>query len=190
MKARILAPLALALALAIPPAPTLAAQACGEQAARYENGKGFSFVVIRSGETRVENPLRPLTPDVNRVLEVVIGTKRATAYGPDFASLRRGGTPSAVQALLGSPIKWEAKVPALPDTLGIVAEDGAPIADLTFKLCEAPPAIAPEPPPQAAKKGSPRKAQGTKAAEGGAKAGAKPAKTPQGFSIPQGAVAE
>lgn len=186
MKARILAVLALVTA----PVPSLAAEACGEQAARYENGKGFSFAVIRAGETRVENPLRPLTPDVNQVLEVVIGAKRATAYGPDFTSLRRGGAPSAVQALLGSPIKWEAKLPVLPDTLAIVAEDGAPIAELTFKLCEAPPVVAPEPVPQAAKKAAPRKGGGTKAAQGGAKAPDKPAKTPQGFSIPQGAVAE
>lgn len=180
---------ALAITIALSPAPALALEACGEQAARYENGKGFSFAVIRAGEARVVNPLRPLTPEVTQVLEVVIGAKRATAYGPDFTSLRRGGTPAVVQAMLGAPITWEAKLPPLPDSLGIVAEDGAPLADLTFKLCEAPPAIAPEPPPQAAKKGAPRK--GTKkAAEGGGKAPAKPQKTPQGFTIPQGAVTE
>lgn len=186
MKVRALA----ALALALSPLPAMALEACGEQAARYENGKGFSFAVIRSGEVRVTNPLRPLTPEVTQVLEVVIGAKRATAYGPDFTSLRRGGTPAVVQTMLGAPISWEAKLPALPDTLGIVAEDGTQLAELAFKLCEAPPSIAPEPRPQAAKKAAPRKGAGTKAAEGGAKARPKPEKTPQGFTIPQGAVAE
>lgn len=184
MKARALA--ALALIVTIAPVPALAMEACGGQAARYENGKGFSFAVIRSGETRVVNPLRPLTPEVNQVLEVVIGAKRATAYGPDFTSLHRGGAPSVVQAMLGAPISWEAKLPALPDTLGIVGDDGTPLAELTFKLCEAPPAVVPE--PQAAKKGGPRKAGEKK--DAGAKAQAKPAKTPQGFTIPQGAVSE
>lgn len=184
---------ALALAVAVSAVPARAMEACGEQAARYENGKGFAFVVIRAGEARVVNPLRPLTPEVTQVLEVVIGAKRATAYGPDFTSLRRGGTPSVVQAMLGAPITWEPKLPALPDTLNIVSEEGTPLAELGFKLCVAPPAIAPEAAPQA-KKGAPRKG-GSKAAEGGAKTGgtkaaAKPAKTPQGFSIPQGAVAE
>ncbi|MFC6747894.1 hypothetical protein ACFQFG_27640 [Methylobacterium persicinum] len=101
-------------------------EACGVQAARYENGKGFSAAVIRAGEVRIVNPLRPLTPEVTQILEVVIGAKRATAYGPDFTSLRRGGAPQAMQAALGGPITWEAALPPLPETLGIVADDGTP----------------------------------------------------------------
>lgn len=187
-------------------------EACGDQAARYENSKGFKLSVIRAGEVRIVNPLRPLTPEVTQVLEVIIGAKRATAYGPDFSTLRRGGAPRAMQAALGAPITWEAKLPPLPETLGIVADDGAPLAELTFRLCEAPPAAAPEPvpTPQAARKGTkPRSGGGKTAASAGAgtaaenaapepsptKGRAKPApkaapKTPTGFSLPQGAIGE
>lgn len=182
----------------------VAGEACGAQAARYENGKGFTLAVIRAGEVRVVNPLRPLTPETTQVLEVVIGAKRATAYGPDFTSLRRGVAPGALQGTLGAPITWEPALPSLPDTLGIVADDGAPLAELTFRQCEAAPALAPEPAPQAARKeGKPRGASkagnrtGSKggAAGGGAKAQTKaaskpPAKTPSGFSMPQGAIGE
>ncbi len=187
--------LIMAAANAAQAAPGGAMQACGAQAARYENGQGFTLSVIRSGEVRIVNPLRPLTPEVTQVLEVAIGGKRATAYGPDFTSLRRGGSPAAMQGSLGGPITWETTLPPLPATLGIVAEDGAPLADLSFKLCETPPVLAPE--PQVAKKnGKTQKASGeggkkaqTKEAQG-KKAPAKPEKTPQGFTIPQGAVSE
>ncbi|MCJ2014016.1 hypothetical protein [Methylobacterium sp. J-076] len=173
--------------------PAGTAGACGALAARYENGKGFTLSVIRAGEVRIVNPLRPLTPEVTQVLEVVIGDKRATAYGPDFTSLRRGGPPGAIQASLGAPITWEAALPPLPDSLGIVADDGAPLAELTFRTCETRPAVAPEPVPQAARKGG--KARGAAATGDGtapaAKARPKPAaKTPGGFSMPQGAIGE
>jgi hypothetical protein len=144
-----------------------AVEPCDGQAARFESEKGFALSVIRVGEVRITNALRPLTPDVTQVLEVVIAGKRATAYGPDFGSLRRGGPPRAMQALLGGPIQWEATLPSLPGFLGIVTDDGSPLADLTFKGCEAPPAAAPEPPPVAEKKGA--RPKGTK---GAAKAGA------------------
>ncbi|MDP4024662.1 hypothetical protein Q8W71_18710 [Methylobacterium sp. NEAU 140] len=167
--------------------------ACRTQAARYEDGRGFVLIVTRLGQVRVENPLRPLTPEVTRVLQVVIGGKVATAYGADFATLRRGGTPAAVEALLGGPVRWEAELPALPDGLAIVGEDGASLGQLDFRACEAPPAV--KAPPQAAKgkgrgegkgegktgkEGRPNRAAGR---EGGAK-------TPAGFSMPQGAIGE
>lgn len=173
-------------------------EACSGQAARFENGKGFTLAVIRAGEVRIVNPLRPLTPEVTQILEVVIGAKRATAYGPDFTSLRRGGPPGAMQAALGAPITWEAALPPLPETLGIVADDGSPLAELAFRRCEAAPALAPEPAPKVAKPKNGTKSGTKSAAKTGTKSGADgagskaspPAKTPSGFSIPQGAVGE
>lgn len=178
------------------------ATACEAQAARYENGKGFILSVIRAGEVRIDNPLRPLTPDFTHVLEVVIGGKRATAFGPDYASLRRGGPPGALQNTLGAPIRWAPSLPGLPDTLGIVAEDGSVLASLAFRTCEPPPAAAPEPPPKVAKEGKPgaktagKAARAAKpAAKGQAKSDAKspakaPEKTPAGFTMPAGALPE
>jgi hypothetical protein len=181
-------------ASAAPPLPATAgslAVACEAQAARYEGGKGFSALVIRAGEVKIDNPLRPLTPDLTHVLEVVIGGKRASAYGPDYASLRRGGPPGAMQASLGAPIRWEPALPALPDSLGIVADDGTVLATLAFRACEPQPAIAPEPVPKVAK--SPAKGTGkaAKAAKAGSKAAPKAAeKTPGGFTMPSGAIPE
>lgn len=182
--------------------PTLAAAppgpACEEQAARFENGKGFSLFAIRSGEVRIDNPLRPLTPDSTSVLEVIVGGKRASLYGPDYASLRRGGPPGALQASLGAPITWAPTLPALPGQIGIVAEDGTPLASLVFRACEPAPVVAPEPPPRVAKKAAPasRKAAGAKpaaaaAGTGAAKGASKaPVKTPSGFTMPSGALPE
>ncbi|MBE7199549.1 MAG: hypothetical protein INR70_17350 [Parafilimonas terrae] len=178
------------------------AMACEAQAARYENGKGFTLSVIRAGDVRIDNPLRPLTPDFTHVLEVVIGGKRATAFGPDFTTLRRGGPPGAMQNTLGAPIRWAPSLPGLPETLGIVAEDGSVLASLTFRACEPPPAAAPEPPPKVAKEGKPgAKTAGKTArtakpgAKGQAKSEAKsqakaPEKTPAGFTMPAGALPE
>lgn len=180
-----------------PISPALA-PSCEGQAARYENGKGFSLFAIRAGEVRVNNPLRPLTPDFTHVLEVIVGGKRATAYGPDFASLRRGGAPGTKQtSLLGAPIQWAPSLPPLPDSLGIVAEDGTALATLAFRACEPPPALAPEPVPKTAKKApSPaRNSDRSKAAKPATASEAKaqskpPAKTPQGFTMPSGAIGE
>lgn len=191
-------------AFAAPPLPAAAgplAVACDAQAARYEGGKGFSALVIRAGEVKVDNPLRPLTPDLTHVLEVVIGGKRASAYGPDYASLRRGGPPGAMQGSLGAPISWEAAMPALPDSLGIVADDGTALATLTFKTCEPQPTLAPEPAPKVAK--TPVKGAGKTAGKDGTGKAAKAArtgpnksapkaaeKTPGGFTMPSGAIPE
>ena len=84
--------------------------------------------------------------------------------------------------MLGGPIRWQAELPTLPDPIAIVAEDGAPLAELTFRACEAPPAVkAPKVPKAEARKKAPRQAA--------PKAAAAP-KTPPGFSMPQGAIAE
>ncbi|MGV7031643.1 hypothetical protein [Methylobacterium symbioticum] len=191
-----------------PPDATFAAPpslACGPKAARYEGEKGFQLFVTRAGRAEVENALRPLTPEVTQVLQVTIGSKVATAYGPDLDALRRGGPPSAIEARLGSAIKWQEGLPALPDPLAIVGEDGQPLARLGFRECtEAPPVQAP--PPTATRKepkdGKPqRKAAKPQEHDGQraegevqpAKAAPKPKpgpKVPPGFTLPQGAIAE
>ncbi len=155
-------------------------QPCGGRAARFENGKGFSMVITRAGQVQTTNPLRPLTTEVNEVLQVVIGGKVATAYGPDFSTLRRGSAPSAIEAMLGGPIKWQASLPTLPKSIAIVSEDGTPLAQLAFRACEAPPAVKAPPKVQARKKAPARPAAPKAAAE----------KAPPGFSMPQGAIAE
>jgi len=179
------APVAPALAEPAPaPDPTPAAappaeQPCGTRAARYEGGKGFTMVVTRAGQVKTTNPLRPLTPEVNEVLQVVIAGKVATAYGPDFSTLRRGTAPATIEAMLGGPIRWEPSLPTLADPIAIVTEEGSTLAQLTFRACQDAPAVKAAPKPQAKKK-APVKRAAPKAAE----------KAPPGFSMPQGAIAE
>ncbi|MBP1182222.1 hypothetical protein [Methylobacterium sp. PvR107] len=155
-------------------------QPCGARAARFEGAKGFKMVVIRAGQVQTTNPLRPLTPEVNEVLLVVVAGKVATAYGPDFSTLRRGSAPAAIEAMLGGPIRWQAALPTLPDPIAIVSEEGSPLAQLAFRACEDPPAVKTAPKPVARKKSPARHAAPKAAAE----------KTPPGFSMPQGAIAE
>ncbi|GJE48053.1 hypothetical protein GOFOIKOB_1078 [Methylobacterium tardum] len=155
-------------------------QPCGARAARFEGAKGFKMVVTRAGQVRTTNPLRPLTPEVSEVLLVVVGGKVATAYGPDFSTLRRGSAPAAIEAMLGGPIRWQAALPTLPDPIAIVSEEGSPLAELSFRACEDPPAVKAAQKPVARKKSPARHAAPKAAAE----------KTPPGFSMPQGAIAE
>lgn len=166
----------------ISPAPAAPPQEqpCGAAAARFESGKGFKMVITRAGRISTTNPLRPLTPEVNEVLQVVIGRKVATAYGPDFTTLRRGSAPAAVEAMLGGPIRWQATLPVLPDPIVIVNEEGAALAQLSFRACETPPAVKAPPKVEARKKAPAKRAAPKAAAE----------KTPPGFSMPQGAIAE
>ncbi|MDP4002136.1 hypothetical protein [Methylobacterium sp. NEAU K] len=166
---------------ATPAAEPAIEQPCGARAARYESGKGFNIVVTRAGQVRTENPLRPLTPEVNEVLQVVIAGKVATAYGPDFMTLRRGTAPATIEAMLGGPIRWQPALPTLPDPIAIVTEEGAILAQLSFRACEAPPAVKAAPKPEARKKKAPARSAAPKAAA---------QKTPPGFSMPQGAIAE
>lgn len=167
-------------AASMPAAGPPPAQPCGSSAARFENGKGFKMVITRAGQVQTTNPLRPLTPETNEVLLVVVAGKVATAYGPDFATLRRGSAPAAIEAMLGGPIKWQPSLPTLPDPITIVSEEGSPLAQLAFRACETPPAVKAPPTTQARKKPPARRAPPKAAAE----------KTPPGFSLPQGAIAE
>lgn len=175
--------------------PTIA---CGSQAARFEGEKGFEIFVTRVGRAQVENPLRPLTPETTEVLQVAIGGKLATAYGPDLSALRRGGPPGAIEAQLGTTIRWQETLPPLPDPLSIVSEDGRPVARLGFRDCTAARAVKAPPPVAARKEAKPTRAAKTREAapkpegeaappRGQAKA---PPKVPPGFSLPQGAIGE
>lgn len=172
--------------------PTIA---CGSQAARFEGERGGEVFVTRVGRAQVENPLRPLTPETTEVLQVVIGGKLATAYGPDLSALRRGGPPGAIEAQLGTTIRWQEALPPLPDPLSIVSEDGRPLARLGFRECTEAPAVKAPPPVAARKEPKPARAAKTREAapkaEGEARAQAKQApKVPPGFSLPQGAIGQ
>ncbi|WP_156376220.1 hypothetical protein [Methylobacterium sp. Leaf117] len=159
---------------------------CETKAALYEGPKDFAVWVTRTGTIVVENPLRPLTPESTRVLEVVIAGKAATAYGPDLFALRRGGSPVALGALLGAPVQWDATPVPLPDTLNIVSEAGQSLAQLGFRECGTAPAV--KSPPVATKDGAGKPAKKPRpkvARDAGGNAGAK---APPGLSLPQGAI--
>lgn len=177
-----------ATAPAEPPAPAPASTfsanlpgltvACEGKGALYEGGKDVAVWVTRTGLITVENPLRPLTPETTRVLQVVIGGKAATAYGPDLFALRRGGSPAALEGASGGPIRWDATATPLPDTLNIVSETGQPVAQLAFQACGEAPAV---------------QAAAPKAAAKAARAKERPKAAPQappGIGIPRGALPE
>ncbi|SFL25396.1 hypothetical protein [Methylorubrum salsuginis] len=135
-----------------PPAVALAAAppvACEKgEAVRYEGnaragkapGAPLELWVTRSGLITIDNPLRPLTPDTTRVLQVVIGGKVATAYGPDFQSLHRGAGPAVLEGVIGGAIRWDASLIALPDTFPILSDSGDILAAFTFRACGTAPA--------------------------------------------------
>ncbi len=161
------------------------------QAVQYDGPKGFALWVTRSGSVTIDNPLRPLTPDVTRVLQLVIGDRLATAYGRDLGALRRGASPAALESLLGGPIRWEAHLGSLPDGFDIVSDAGAPLAQMRFKACGTAPATKAPPAPVARKDGKARSKK-TVAAPTGAPPPASPgASAPQRhFNLPQGALGE
>lgn len=162
---------------------------CEGKPARYAAETGVSIWVIRSGLVSAENPLRPLTPETTRVLQVVVGDRGATTYGPDLAALRRGGTPKALEATLGGAIRWDEVLTLLPDTLNLVSEANEALARLPFKECSEAPAVKPEPvrakpKPDAKPQAKPRKPAGSD----GETAGNAAPKAPKGLSLPQGAL--
>ncbi|WP_284211928.1 hypothetical protein, partial [Methylobacterium brachythecii] len=148
------------------------------QSVLYDGPKEFSVWVTRTGAVTVDNPLRPLTPDVTRVVQLVIGDKIATAYGRDLASLRRGASPAALESLLGGPVRWDAQLGTLPDSFEIVSDANAPLAQMRFKECGTAPAAKAAPVPVAKKDAkkekkpkAPRKEPAGAAAGGTAPAG-------------------
>lgn len=164
---------------------------CEARAALYEGPKDFALWVTRTGLIVVENPLRPLTPETTRVLQVVIAGKAATAYGPDLFALRRGGSPGALEAMLGAPVRWDATPTPLPDTLNIVSETGQSLAQLGFRECGEAPAVKAAPVAAKAKDKTKEPAKERAKSRAGA-ASAEPkesgVKTPPGLHLPQGAI--
>ncbi len=164
---------------------------CEARAALYEGPKDFALWVTRTGLIVVENPLRPLTPETTRVLQVVIAGKAATAYGPDLYALRRGGSPGALEAMLGAPVRWDATPTPLPDTLNIVSETGQSLAQLGFRECGEAPAVKAAPVAAKAKDKTKEPAKERAKSRAGA-ASAEPkesgVKTPPGLHLPQGAI--
>lgn len=180
------------------------------QAVQYDGPKAFSLWVTRAGSVTIDNPLRPLTPDVTRVLQLVIGDKLATAYGRDLTALRRGASPAALEGLLGGPIRWQATLGSLPDGFDIVSDAGMPLAPMRFKECGTAPVAKAPPAPVARKEGRSRASKKATAAD---QAGSPPltspvrppaslgASSPGGpplraappqrqFNLPQGAISE
>lgn len=170
----------------LPPPPPNLTVLCEDNPARYAAEDGVPIWVLRSGHAAVENPLRPLTPETTRVLQVVVGNRAATAYGPDLAGLRRGGTPAALEAILGTAIRWDDALTLLPDTLVIVSEANEPLARLPFRECSAAPAVKAEP---VKPKVKPKPRRPTPA---GGEADARKAPSdktlPRGLVLPQGAI--
>ena len=97
---------------------------------------------MRIGTLDQRNPLAPLTnapPSI--VVEVTIRGKLASAHGPSFQQLRRGGPPQDLERELGNPIQWEPNLATLPREVLIVGEERAEvIAKLRFVKCSAAPA--------------------------------------------------
>ncbi|MEH3120038.1 MAG: hypothetical protein PGN25_21240 [Methylorubrum populi] len=151
-----------------------------DQAARYQGAGNADLWVTRSGRITLDNPLRPLTPDVTRVLQVVIGGKVATAYGPDLLSLRRGASPATLEGTVGGRIQWDPSLVALPDTLPVNAETGEALAELRFRECGTAPSARLLPPPKARRMAPAPEAVAAEAekAAKAAKAAAKPAAKP------------
>ena len=173
------------------------------QAVRYDAPAGADLWVTRTGTITVDNPLRPLTPDTTRVLQVVVGGKLASAYGPDLAALRRGAAPAVLEGVLGGAIRWDPALAALPDPLTLVSDTGEPVAAMRFRACGEAPAARALPAPKAQRIAPPPEASaGPGPDAGGATspaAAARPARrpaskpaeavrVPRGFSLPQGAI--
>jgi hypothetical protein len=70
------------------------------------------------------------------VLDVIIAGKPATAYGPDYLSMLRGGPLDELQKGLGQPVTWEATNDGMPELIRIVSDDQSQVlTELRFKEC-------------------------------------------------------
>lgn len=109
---------------------------CGSSAARFDGPRGIGLWVLRTGSVVAENPLRPLTPDTLLVLAVAVDGRVATAYGPDYASMRQAGPPQRVEAELGTRIGWDATVSPRSVSFSTVDRDGrSAVGPFTFSHC-------------------------------------------------------
>lgn len=114
---------------------------CAPKAAVYQADKGLKLWMVRQGKMMlVENPLRPLTRDEVVVLDVVVNSRRATAFGVDFDNLHQAGTPKSVEREGREPIQWKEAALA-PPSLRVLAEDGRVLlGPMPFVGCEDAPA--------------------------------------------------
>jgi len=153
--------------------------ACDTKAALYEADKGLKLWVMRSGTIERDAALNPLSGQGSDVVvQVNVGGSLATAYGPSFANLLRGGPPERLEAERGRRIAWSAKLDRLPDALQIVSEDGSGmLARFRFKQCGAAPSAKPDTPRPV--KAKPRKAPPPEA---------RGQEAPSSPPIPQGAI--
>jgi hypothetical protein len=146
---------------------------CGAEAAQFRAENGFRLWVTRRGAIAQGNPLRPAGNRTLRVLQVSIDGRAATAYGPDYATLERGGTPEQLEEAFGQAIRWEPRNDRLPDTLQFSREPGAAAPPvLRFAECGRPPAARPAP----------------RAAPAAPAAPAPRDEAPRGLPLPQGAL--
>ena len=163
------------------PSPSTQGTTCGGKAALYEGENGFQMWVTRRGRVSNDNPLRPAAAAPSLVLQVVINGRGATAHGPDYASLLRGGPPQQLEGEMGQAIEWEAKLDRVPQNLQIVAEGGTEVlARLLFRRCGDVP------------KAAPRSSETKRPARSRAATPAEPA-PPTGLpprGLPQGAIQE
>jgi hypothetical protein len=143
--------------------------------------KGFQMWVTRKGRSSGQNPLKPTASEAALVLQVAIAGKVATAYGPDFATMLRGGPPQQLEEITG-PITWEPRADGLPETIQIVSETGPEVlARLKFKQCADPPKPAPQ-----ARRAAPARRSAAPASPSEPPSGdARPAR-----ALPQGAIPE
>jgi hypothetical protein len=114
-------------------------------AAVFSAGSGPEVHVTGIGTLDQRNPLAP-APQARpaTVLEVRIRGKLASATGPSFQELRRGGPPQDLERELGNRIVWEADLSTLPHNLLIVGEErGEVIAKLRFVKCAPSPKVPP-----------------------------------------------
>ncbi|MFD1300386.1 hypothetical protein [Methylobacterium marchantiae] len=167
------------------------------QGAFYEGHGAVSLWVTRSGTITVDNPLRPLTPETTQVLQVVIGNKAATAFGPDLLALRRGGTPASLEAATGGPVRWDEQLTVLPDFLNVVSEAGEALARLDHRRCGDAPEVKQPPVAKAKEKEkekakpvakSPRQPKPSAGEGAGREPGIGDGAVPRGLQLPQGAI--
>jgi hypothetical protein len=151
------------------------AATCGSLAALYLAPGNLKIWVTRRGTMVQDNPLRPLTNDRFVILQIVVNNRLASAYGPDYANLRRAGPPQTLEAAGGTRISWQDGTDALPPSLRVVTEDGSIVLDsIAFSACaEAPKVAAPAPAAKRPRKPAPE-------------AGGAPARP--GIALPQGAI--
>jgi hypothetical protein len=171
----------------VPPGPKAPSE-CGSRAAIYAAGK-VRVWVLRKGTMQEDNPLRPLSRDQLTVLQVVVNGRSATAFGPNFETMRQGGAPASLEEASGHPITWDSTPQALPDSFRVVSEDGRVLlGPLAFETCGDAPAVAAEKPARAQPSAGRGEGRARPQAEGnrpGLPQGAIPSGGRGGLTLPQ-----